>query len=160
MRNEVVAVQKEETCTERRPSLIKTEKPMPCYVESTLAPTAFSYAQKSPPAEKQAQCDGYDMHRLKGPQKKGNPAANDDALVFEFVVNSSRLCKFLPNWNVYRAEFLRHRRGRVGLKSSLWKCRSAEPATSQKMVEDNMRVTSASMLGINCITYSDLAYSH
>ncbi|KRX45702.1 hypothetical protein T02_2982 [Trichinella nativa] len=52
MRNEVVAVQKEETCTERRPSLIKTEKPMPCYVESTLAPTAFSYAQKSPPAEK------------------------------------------------------------------------------------------------------------
>ncbi|KRY37633.1 hypothetical protein T01_12851 [Trichinella spiralis] len=87
MRNEVVAVQKEETCTERRPSLIKTEKPMPCYVESTLAPTAFSYAQKSPPAEKQAQCDGYEMHRLKGPKKK----ATQQPMTMRLFLNSSSI---------------------------------------------------------------------
>ncbi|KRX79912.1 hypothetical protein T06_11398 [Trichinella sp. T6] len=73
------------------------------------------------------------MDRLKGSKKKGNPAANDDALVFEFVVNSSRLCKFLPNWNVYRAEFLRRRRGTGEKLARKIMCRSAEPATSRKI---------------------------
>ncbi|KRZ97326.1 hypothetical protein T08_2847 [Trichinella sp. T8] len=78
------------------------------------------------------------MDRLKGPKKK----ATQQPMTMRLFLNSLSI----PPGT----------REKLARKTM---CRSAEPATSQKMVEDNMRVTSASMLGINCITYSDLAYS-